>query len=637
VSAGVSLKKPREESRAERALAKFHDEEELQRVYDLRLTVRLLPYIRPHRRLLGASLLLLVVMSCLGLVRPLIMRAALQGFQEPGGQARIIHYGFALAGAILFEQLLAFPQMVWMQTAGARAMADLRLSVFRFLHTRSLGFFDTRPIGRLVTRVTSDVDSIGEMFGSGALNAVGDLVRLVAIVSIMLTLDWRMSLFAFVLVPPIAFFVNFTRGRMRTAYRLVRSKTARMNAYLNEQVSGIAVVQAYAREARSQTEFDVINGDYRSANMRAIVIESTVDAAIEMIGSVCIASILWYAGSRARAAGIGVPEIEFGTLFAFIAYIDMFFGPIRDLSARYTLVQSALSGAERIFQLLDTTEGDTGEAGAVSVDPGDAWPKGEEVAFELDGVTFAYKAGTPVLHDVGLFARRGETIALVGPTGSGKSTVASLLLRLYEAQEGEVRVFGRAVKDLDRTRLRRQFAVVPQDVFLFPGSVASNVAGGSPTFDRARVEQVLASIGALELFERRPEGIDAAVAERGSNFSAGERQLIALARALYRDPAILVLDEPTANIDSDTERRLQQAMDAAARGRTALIIAHRLSTIRNADRIVVLARGRVSETGTHAELIEKGGVYARLYQLQDARRAIERRVEEKLEALVANA
>ncbi len=634
MSAPVAPDRARKQGRAERALARFHDEEELERVYDLRMLLRLWPFVRRHQRHLLGSLALLVVMACFGLLRPLIMRSALNGFQQPGGAHRIVQYGFVLAGAILAEQLLAFPQMYWMQTAGARSMADLRREVFAFLHTRSLGFFDKTPIGRLVTRVTNDVDAIAEMFGSGALNAVGDLVRLVAIVSIMLSLDWRMSLFAFALVPPIGAFVNWTRARMRTAYRQVRAKTARMNAFLNEQVSGISVVQAYAREEKSQAEFDVINFDYRSANMQAIVIESSVDAAIEMVSSICIASILWYAGRRARDLGAPVPALEFGTLFAFIAYIDMFFGPIRDLSARYTLVQSALSGAERIFQLLDTTDADVHDGKPAEL-PAD-WPAGEEVAFALDRVTFGYKPEVPVLFDVELEARRGETVALVGATGSGKSTIASLLLRLYEAQRGKVKVFGRAVTELDRTRLRRQFAVVPQDVFLFPGSVASNIAA-SPEPDMDRVREVLDRIGARDLFERRQEGLDAIVSERGANFSAGERQLIALARALYRDPAILVLDEPTANIDSDTERRLQHAMEAAAAGRTALIIAHRLSTIRNADRIVVLQQGRIVEQGSHNELIELGGIYARLYRLQDARRAIEREMEERLDKLVASA
>jgi ATP-binding cassette, subfamily B, multidrug efflux pump len=613
----------RQEKRSEEALAAFHDEEDLKRVYDLSMLARLWPYVRPNRGYLIGSLVMLLVMAAFGLVRPLVMREALTGFQEPGGVERLTYYGFVLAGVIAAEQLLAFPQMYWVQIAGARGMAALRRELFSFLHTRSLGFFDKTPIGRLVTRVTNDVDAIGEMFSSGALNAIGDLVRLVAVVAIMVTIDWEMSLFAYVAVPPIALFVNWTRKRMRVAYRQVRSKTARMNAFINEQVTGVDVVQAYAREAKSQEEFDAINAAYRMANVRAIVLDASLDAAIEMVSSFCIAAVLWYVAGRKSG-------LDFATLFAFVAYIDMFFMPVRNISARYAQIQSALAGAERVFQLLETTDEDA-RLEVSSKSPEDQgyedWPLEETVAFRFDRVTFSYKTGAPVLHDISIEAAVGETIALVGPTGSGKSTIASLLLRLYQADRGTVEVLGREVQSLDRGVLRSQFAVVPQDVFLFPGTIASNIAAGDAEPDRVRVAEVLERIGAGDMVERREGGIDAAVQERGGNFSAGERQLIAFARALYRDPPLLILDEPTASIDSDTESKLQLAMDRAMEGRTALIIAHRLSTIRNATRIVCLAQGAVIEQGTHHELLDHDGVYARLYRLQVARRAIEEKVE----------
>lgn len=616
--------------RREAALRRFHEEEDLERVYDMRMVVSLWPFVRQHASYLWGSLVLLVAMAGFGLVRPLVMREALVSFQEPGGAARVTRLGFVLAGVILAEQVMAFPQMYWLQLAGARGMGALRSHVFRFLHTRSMGFFDRTPIGRLMTRVTNDVDAISEMFGSGALNAVGDLIRLVAIVGIMLSLDWRMSLFAFAVLPPVALFVNWTRKRMRVAYREVRAKTARMNAYLNEQVTGIAVVQAYARESHAEAAFDEINYAYRAANMRSIVLDAALDAAIEMVSSVCIAAVLWYAGARTVA-----PDLSFATLFAMVAYIDMFFQPVRNLSARYTQIQSALAGAERVFQLLASEDHDarveassphSGPARHPQTGVRGSWPGDTEHAFRLVGVGFAYKQGVPVLHDVDLDVRRGEIVAVVGPTGSGKTTLASLLLRLYDASTGRVEVFDRDVLEIDRATLRGQFAVVPQDVFLFPGSVATNVAAGDAEPDRARVETVLARIGALDSFQSREGGLDAPVLERGSNFSAGERQLIAFARALYRDPPLLILDEPTANIDSDTEVRLQQAMDAAMQGRTALIIAHRLSTIKSATRVVVMHQGRVAEQGSHDELMELDGIYARLHKLQAARREIQERV-----------
>ncbi|WP_438034448.1 ABC transporter ATP-binding protein [Sorangium sp. So ce204] len=601
-------------SRTEDVLSRFHEESRLGEAYDARMLLRLWPFVRPQGTHLALSLALLVVTALLALLRPLIMRDALDAFDTPGGLDHLTRSGLLLTGVMVLEQSLAFPQLYLMQLAGARAMADLRVRVFGFLHTRRLGFFDRTPVGRLVTRVTNDVDAIGEMFASGALNAFGDLLRLAVIVAVMVSLDWRMSLLAFAAVPPVALGVNWTRRRMRDAFREVRAKTARMNAYLNEQVSGMAVVQAYAREERSAEEFDEINAAYRNANNRSIVLDATLDAAIEMVSSVCIAAVLWYAGVNSLK-----DEISFGTLFAFVAYIDMFFVPIRDLSARYTLLQSAMAGAERVFELLDNKDED---ATAAATSGGDAARAADEgVAFELDNVGFGYKPGAPVLRHVSIAARRGEKVALVGATGAGKSTVASLLLRLYDVDEGVVRVFGRDVSAYPRDELRRQFAVVPQDVFLFPGTVLTNIAAGDAIPDRAKVVSALNRIGALDLFERREGGLDAPVLERGSNFSAGERQLIAFARALYRDPPLLILDEATANVDSDTEARLQRALEGAMEGRTALIIAHRLSTIRAVDRIVVFHKGCVVEQGTHEDLLAAGGVYSKLYRLQFARQA----------------
>ncbi|NUP12642.1 MAG: ABC transporter ATP-binding protein [Polyangiaceae bacterium] len=596
--------------RAEQALARFHEEGALQ-AYDAKNLVRLWPFVRPYKAQFIASLALLLAASSLALLRPLIMKAGLDGIgKDPHAITRA---GLLLTLVIVGEQAIAFPQMYLMQKVGATAMATLRRTVFEFLHTRSLSFFDRTPVGRLVTRVTNDVDAIGEMFASGAFNAIGDLLRLVVIVAVMMSMDWQMSLIAFAALPVVMIGVNYTRKRIREAFSEVRLKTARMNAYLNEQVSGMSVVQAYAREEEGAREFDAINEAYRQANNRSIVWDATMDAAIELISSLCIASALWAAGIHAHSE-----RVSFGTLFAFVAYIDMFFLPIRDLSARYTLVQSAMTGAERVFDLLDNKEEDA----PVKPDQKPETVSPDAPAVELQDVTFGYKPNVLALKDVSLHVARGERVALVGATGAGKSTVLSLVLRLYEISSGSVKVFGRDVRAWDRDELRTNFAVVPQDVFLFPGTVATNIAAGDKEPDMARVRRALERIDALDLFERREDGLLAPVRERGSNFSAGERQLIAFARALYKDPDILVLDEATANVDSDTEARLQRAVEGALKGRTALVIAHRLSTIRAADRIIVFHKGKVVEHGTHAELLVANGVYARLHALQFAREHI---------------
>jgi ATP-binding cassette subfamily B protein len=595
-------------TRAEKALAKFHEEDGPREGYDLKMARSLWPFMRPHAKPIVLSLTLLLINSAFSVLSPLVTRQAFNALDLPNGFNTFASYGVLLLGMNIVEQSIGFPQLYLMQLAGARSMGDLRAHVFRFLHTRKLAFFDRTPVGRLVTRVTNDVDAINEVFASGAFNAIGDLVKLVGIVAAMLLLDWRLALIAFVALPPVALLVNWTRKRLRDAFRRIRSNTARMNAYLNEQISGMAVVQAYAREEQAASEFDKINDAYRQANNQSIVFDATLDAAIELVNTLCIATMLWYFGGRSVQS-----HVSFGTLLAFVQYIDKFFVPIRDLSSRFTQLQSAMAGAERIFQLFDNTEEDAPVTKKATPD------ESSDIAFELEHVSFEYKPNNPILKDVSIRAKRGEKIALVGATGAGKSTVASILLRLYEVKEGVVRIFGRDVQTTPRDELRRNFAVVPQEVFLFPGTIASNIAAGDKVIDRERVKRALERIGALDLFERREAGLDAKVEERGSNFSAGERQLIAFARALYRDPPILVLDEATANIDSDTEARLQSAVWAAMQGRSALIIAHRLSTIRAVDRIVVFHKGRVVEQGSHEVLLAQGGAYSRLYRLQFSR------------------
>lgn len=597
-----TAKKPARNVKAAAAVKAFHEEERFGKAYDLELIKKTWQFVAPHQKLIWLSLVVILFTTGGALIRPLIMKYAIDDGVVARNHQVLMRGGLLLAGVLVIEQVLGFAQMYAMQVAGARAMSDLRGHVFRFLHRQRLGFFDRQLVGKLVSRVTNDVDAMLELFASGALLSLGDLLKLVGIIVLMLSLDVRLSLIAFIGVPPVALLVMFVRRRMREAFRSIRANTGRMNATTNEQVSGMTVIQAFGRQAAAAREFDEVNATYRDANNAAIKWDSIQDAAIDTIGAICLASIV---------VSLGYQPASFGTLVAFSAFIKEFFEPISALAQRYTLLQSAMAGAERVFGLLEAPDPDCpplekGQSGDPAFD------------VELEHVDFEYKPGVPVLRDLSFAVPRGEKVALVGPTGSGKTTITALLLRLYEISGGAVRVRGQDVRRLDREALRRMFAVVPQDVYLFPGTVMTNVAAGEVP-DRARVEDVLKRLGAYDIFARREDGLDTPVTEQGKNFSTGERQLIAFARALYRDAPILILDEATASIDSDTEARLSRALAELLRGRTALVIAHRLSTVRAADRILVLQRGRLVEQGNHEQLIAHGGLYARLHELQFSR------------------
>ncbi|HSC87509.1 MAG TPA: ABC transporter ATP-binding protein [Polyangiaceae bacterium] len=593
-------------SRGQKALDAYHREAQAELVDDRTLATQLWPFVRPHGTWLWISLVSIVLCTGLALVRPLIMLHAIDRGLAARDPQVFFEGGLLFALVAALEQVLQFGQTYAMQVLGARSMSDLRRHVFGFVGGLPLSYFDRQPVGRLVTRVTNDVDAIQELFSSGALSALGDMIRLVGVIVLMLRLDVQLSLVAFAAMPVVGLFMLWVRRRAREAFRSIRSETARMNANMNEQVNGVALIQAFGQEEAKALEFDGINAAYRDANLRSIKYDAIQDAAIDAISAISLASIV---------VALGWHGASFGTVVALTAYLGQFFEPISMLAQRYTLLQSAMSGAERVFGLLAVPERD-----APPRDPSEASHGSSELELELDHVFFGYKPDFDVLHDIQLQVRPGERIALVGPTGSGKTTITALLLRLYEVRQGAVRIRGRDAISLGRDELRRSFAVVPQDVQLFSGTLAQNVAAGEAP-DLERVRRVLEQMQILDVFIGRQGGLEAKVQPGGSNFSSGERQLIAFARALYRDAPILILDEATASVDSETEARMQRALEALLRGRTAIIVAHRLSTIRSVDRIVVLQKGHIIEQGAHEELMAHGGLYAALYQLQLARHA----------------
>jgi ATP-binding cassette subfamily B multidrug efflux pump len=625
---------PRGPTRAERLLAQFHEEAKVaSHKLDWQMLRELYPYARPHLWLYLASFSLMPVGAITVVMQPRLLQRAIDAVGPGMSSAPLTIVAWQFGVLILLRFIAGAIETYCMQLAGQRTLADLRASVFGHIQKLSMGYFDRTPVGRIVTRVTNDIDALGELFASGAVTAVGDVVLLICIVIAMLQLDAQLSLVAFLALPVLAVGVEGCRRVLRAAQRRIRAQTAQLNAFLNEQVQGIQVVQAFSRERECQEAYAEINREYREAYRASIGADALMYSLVETVAAISVGLVLWYTARRLGLAGSPLDaELQKGTFVALYAYIQQFFVPARELSSKYTMIQSALASAERVFGLLAVSELDaplveasarassasTGAAGSAPAAPSPLAPAGAAPLIEFQDVTFRYKAdGPPVLDRVSLRIARGETVAVVGATGAGKTSVTSLLLRFYEAQQGAVRVGGEDVREIPARALRERFAMVQQDVFLFAGDLLFNIALGDPAPDRARAEAALSRVGALPIFAARG-GLDMRIVERGANLSAGERQLIAFARALYRDPEVLILDEATANIDSETEAVLQTAVDALVAQRTALVIAHRLSTIRRAHRILVFHRGRIVEQGSHAELVALDGVYARLYQLQFA-------------------
>jgi ATP-binding cassette subfamily B protein len=600
-------------------MSNHHEEEALGKAYDARLMHRLMRYLRPYRWRVVAAVVLAFVTGALGAVVPYLFKVAVDTYLIPGIEGTV-DFHIAMTGlewvaliflcALLLGFVLSYAQMLVMQLVGQHVMFDLRMEIFGHLQRLSMSFFDRNPVGRLVTRVTTDVDTLNELFASGVVAMLGDVFRLLFIIGVMLWLDWRLSLAAFTAIPLILLVTLLFRRSFREANRRIRTAIARINAFLQEHISGMTVVQLFNRERKAREQFEQVNRAHMLAYKDAIRAHALFYPAVEFLGVVAVALLLWFGGLRVLFGGL-----QLGVVIAFIQYAGQFFRPIQDLSEKYSILQSAMASSERIFRLLDAPVTIETPAAPRRLEQ----PRGE---IEFRNVWFAYTGGAEpkeedwVLRDVSFRVEPGQTLAIVGHTGAGKTTIIQLLLRFYDIQRGQILLDGTDIRELDMSELRRHFGIVLQDPFLFSGSVESNVRLGTDSIDRTAVERALDEVRLGDFVRGLPQGVEAPVSERGATFSVGQRQLISFARALAHNPRFLILDEATSSVDTQTEMMIREALDRLLAGRTAMVIAHRLSTIQRADRILVMHKGRVREQGTHQELLAQRGIYYRLYQLQ---------------------
>ena len=603
----------------------MHEEDVLGKAYDNRLMRRLLGYLRPYRRQVGIAVFAIIGHSCLELAPPYLTKIAIDRYIP----ARDVSGLAVMAGlyliALIASFVLEYLQTWTMQATGQRIMFDMRMQMIEHLQRLDLRFYDRNPVGRLMTRVTTDVDVLNDLFTSGVVSVFGDVFTLIGIMGVLLWMDWRLALVAFSVLPLIAVITQWFRVNVRETYRDVRMWIARINAYLQERITGMATVQLYRREQRDFEAFDEIDRQHRDANVRSIFYYAAFYPGVELVSALAAALILWVGGGWV-AGGDG---LTLGALVAFLQYSQRFFRPISDLSEKFNLLQGAMASSERIFALLDTPVEITSPASADRRDASSEPPaqladapapsaNSPEPAgiIRFENVTFSYVEGEPVLRNVSFEIRRGQRVAIVGATGSGKTTIVSLLLRFYDVQQGRITIDGVDIRDMTLDALRRLFGLVLQDVYLFSGTVAGNVRLGNASMTDADVRRALEAVHASRFVDRLPQGVETPVTERGATFSAGQKQLLSFARALAFDPQVLILDEATSSVDTDTELLIRDALKVVMRGRTTIAIAHRLSTIQDMDRILVLHKGELRESGTHQELLAARGIYHRLYQLQ---------------------
>ena len=584
------------------------DDDVLGKAYDSSLMRRLLTYLRPYRGQVTLAVVAIIGHSALDLAPPYLTKIVIDRYIPIGDLRGLGTLAALYLVALIASFVLEYLQTWTMQVIGQRIMFDLRMELVTHLHRLDLRFYDRNPVGRLMTRLTTDVDVLNELFTSGVVSVFGDVFTLIGIMGVLIWMDWRLAIAAFSVLPLIAAITHWFRVNARESYRTVRTWIARINAYLQERITGMATVQLYRREARDFETFDEIDRRHRDANVQSIFYYAVFYPAVELVGALAASLILWVGGARIIANGDDM--LTLGSLVAFLQYSQRFFRPISDLSEKFNILQGAMASSERIFGLLDTPL----EITSKSPERRTTWNGPGVIRFE--NVSFAYVEGEPVLKNVSFEVRPGERIGIVGATGSGKTTIVSLLLRFYDVQSGRITVDGVDIREMDLSDLRSLFGLVLQDVQLFAGTIGGNVRLGNQSISDEDVRDALEAVHASSFVDRLPNGLDSVVAERGSTLSVGQKQLLSFARALAFNPRVLVLDEATSSVDTDTELLIRDALKAVMRGRTTIAIAHRLSTIQDMDRILVMHRGELRESGTHQELLALRGIYHRLYELQ---------------------
>ncbi|UCC27064.1 MAG: ABC transporter ATP-binding protein [Gemmatimonadales bacterium] len=588
------------------------EEEALGKAYDARLMRRLLTYLWPYWPLALLAIGLLVLSSALAVVGPWLTQLALDEAIPQGDMGLLARLAVAFTGALAAGFVLQYAQTLLTTWLGQSVMYDLRGQIFRKLQRLDLKDFDRTPVGRLMTRITSDVETLNELFSSGLVTVFGDVFTLIFIVAAMLSMDWQLALVSFAVLPLVAWAAFLFRSRIRQAYRDIRVRVARINSFIHERITGMRVVQLFNREEADARVHDRLEADYLEAHLRSITYYALFFPVIELFTSVALALIIWSGGERILSGSLTV-----GVVAAFLQYARRFFRPIQDLSEKYNLLQGAMASSERIFKLLDQE--------SLVVDPPSPrkLPGRTRGEIEFRDVSFAYGRDDIgnwdwVLRSVSFRVQPGEKVAIVGHTGAGKTTLVNLLMRFYDPQEGTILLDGIPVGELAIQELRSRIGLVLQDVFLFSEDVAYNIRLGDPEIEDQAIRAAAERIGAHPFIERLERGYAQPLGERGASLSVGERQLVSFARALAFDPPILILDEATSSVDSEIEARIEAATDELMRGRTSLVIAHRLSTVINADRILVMHHGELREQGSHEDLLSRGGLYARLHQLQFA-------------------